>query len=166
MRFKVNFKAIQLDLQGAVNEMHQYLTERTKKSGQHWLAAATEPIPTWSGASRSTFQQLARAVGTSVPIGPQLSRKNRVPLGLATGRGGLVVSKVDGKYYFFYETDLRYLAYNEYNKAVKGMPPQPFSNNVRHTPYGFQRRGEKAWKAFVEKTMLPNPYKHIRGVPI
>jgi len=62
---------------------------------------------------------------------------------------------------FVYETDLRYLAYNEYNAAVAGPFPQPFSNNVRFTPYHFQSRAAEAWQAIAKTAKLPNPYRYL-----
>jgi hypothetical protein len=164
MRFTAKFKKLNFDLQRCFAEIDQHLSEQTKRSGQIWLNATviSIPIPTWSGASRATFQELARSLGTSVPIGPIKAKKDRTSLGRSVSKGGFKKDKVTLNYSFFYETDLRYLAYNEFNKAVKGPPPQPFTNNVRFTPYRFQDKGSKAWQEFAKNVRLPNPYNFLK----
>jgi len=122
---KKQFRKIYLNALENVNE----------RAGQAWIAEAIDntPIPTWSGASRATFEKLASELGTSVMYGPQRSYKDRRALGRSTSAGSGVVRKMDGNNVyigFAYETDLRYLAYNEYNRAVPGPEPQPWSNNV------------------------------------
>ena len=154
-------RKIILDVDKYASDLERSLTKRLTSSGKIWLKAAVDkiPIPTWSGASRSTFQELAVALGTSVAIGTQISRKNRISLGRETGRGGLDIRGGDTqKYQFFYFTNLRYLAYNEYNRATKGPSPQPFSNNVRFTPYKFQASALEAWSKFAKQTKLLTPY--------
>jgi hypothetical protein len=63
---------------------------------------------------------------------------------------------------FEYRTTLQGLIYNEYNKAVKGPYPQPWSDNVRNTPYNFQVLGEAAWRHFAVKVKLLNPLRYIK----
>lgn len=166
MKWKSNFKAIKLDLAGYKAELHKYMQDWIKQAAQRWLLATViSIIPTWSKASRATFQALARDVGMSVPYGPQKSRKDREALGLSTGEGGLDLDPGAARWYFYYRSSLRYLAYNEYNKAVWGPePPAPFRKAGLHaaTPYHFQEAGEKEFKDFARFTKLPNPYKHLK----
>jgi hypothetical protein len=164
--FTTEFYAIDIDMAAYRKAVLEYLRELNEKAGQAWLNEVIKgtPIPTWSGASRATFQKLARELNTTVPIGIQKSKKNRVPLGLSTSAGSGVEERnypTDIYVGFLYETSLRYLAYNEYNRAVAGPPPQPYSNNVRFTPYGFQKRASKVWQAEAKKARLPNPYDYI-----
>jgi len=162
MNFTTDFTALSLDLRAYRKDMLNALRKWNSIAGTAWIRAAVDktPIPTWSGASRATFQKLARELGTSVPIGPIRAPKSRVSLGARTSSGSGVVEK--GEYVgFVYETDLRYLAYNEYNRAVAGKPPQPFSNRVRFTPYRFQSRAEAAWRRYAREVKLPNPWAHL-----
>lgn len=164
MRFRVEKKGhLKFNLNAAVKELDEYVASFVKEGGVKWLHATVEavPIPTWSGASRATFQKLARDLGTSVPIGPIRSRKNRTALGLSTSVGSGFF-RVRYASYFVYTTQLRYLRYNEFNLALAGPPPQPFSDNVRFTPYRFQDKGDKAWEAHARGIMLPDPLKHLR----
>jgi hypothetical protein len=119
-------------------------------------------VPTWSRASRATFEALAQAVGFNVIYGPQLSREDRLVLGLQTGRGGVETTNVS--WHFFYETDLRYLAYNELNHVVFGVAPNVFRRaGLTHpTPYHFQDAGKAAFEAYANTVRLPNPMDYIK----
>ena len=167
MKFTADFTSIKLNLAAYNRALLIDLRRLNKKAGGEWIHAAVNksPIPTWSGASRATFQRLASELGTSVPIGPIRAKKSRVSLGQATSAGSKVVEEMVGSapafVGFIYTTSLRYLGYNEYNRAVKGAPPQPFSNNVRFTPYGFQDRARQAWQVVADTAKLPDPYRYL-----
>lgn len=166
MTIKVNAELYSFDFNLASynSVLLNTLRNLNERAGKAWIHAAVDetPIPTWSGASRATFQKLATELGTSVPIGPIKARKNRVALGRSTSaKSGVFENKQNMEVGFVYETDLRYLAYNEYNKAIPGLPPQPFSNRVRFTPYNFQIKALKAWEEIAEKAKLPNPYRYL-----
>lgn len=163
MRLEADLKIMIFDHAGYDRVLLNALRNLNERAGKAWIKAAVDgaPIPTWSGASRATFQKLASELGTSVPIGPIRARKNRVALGRATSAGSGVVEE-PGFVGFKYETDLRYLRYNEYNRAVAGLPPQPYSDNVKFTPYNFQSRAQAAWLAEAKKAKLPNPYRYLR----
>lgn len=155
-KLKYNTKA-------AIVELNKYTAEFVRIGGIKWLdATVIAIIPTWSGASRSTFQKLARDLGTSVPIGPQRSRKDRRQLGEDNSQGSGYFTGSNGQHYFVYTTQLRYLIYNEFNRATKGLPPQPFSDNVRNTPYQFQDKGDQAWLAYAKSFDPPSVWKHLR----
>jgi hypothetical protein len=163
--FKATFYAMSFDLAGYRKVLLQYLQSMNEKAGQAWVDTAVNqtPIPTWSGASRSTFSKLAQELGTSVPIGPIKASRDRTGLGRASASGsGVVERKAKGYVGFVYATNLRYLAYNEYNLATAGPPPQPFSNNVRFTPYNFQSRAQAAWIKIADTAKLPNPLRHLK----
>lgn len=168
MKWTADFKIIELDLHAYGRVMLSTLHNLNERAGQAWIDTAVNktPIPTWSGASRATFQKLATELGTSVPIGPIKAKKSRVSLGLSTSTGSGVFVDAKGaiptEVGFKYQSSLRYLAYNEYNVATQGRPPQPFSNRVRFTPYNFQVRAEAAWQKVAAKAKLPNPYKYLR----
>ena len=154
-------KIVSLDVNAYIVNLGKYMHKKVVTSGIKWLRVATDdsPIPTWSGASRATFLSLATALGTTVPIGAQVSKKNRVSLGRLESRGEVNIDNGAFRYNFFYGTTLRYLAYNEYNRATAGLPPQPYSNMVRFTPYHFQKKALAAWEKFAATVTLPNPYE-------
>ena len=160
MRFRVNFKWAKLDRTTYMLALYHHMRLMNEKAGRIWLDAAVEriPIPTWSGASRATFQRLASELNTTVPIGPKRSKKDRRPLGAASAVGsGVIEDRGKGYWGFKYVSNLRYLAYNEFNRAVPGPPPQPFKGLKTPTPYGFQEKGAKAWLRFATKVRLPSP---------
>jgi len=167
MKFIPKFRAPSLDIGGYKRHLSDYMEDWLKQAGREWLQATVLAIiPTWSKASRATFQKLARELGTGIPYGPQLSRKDRESLGLSTGSGsGLELDPENSRWHFKYHSTLRYLAYNEYNRAVKG------TNNVFYglrtpTPYHFQEKGVAAFEHFTRYTELPNPFKFIRTVGV
>jgi hypothetical protein len=161
MKFKAEFYTMHLNMGAYEKAMLKALRKYNERAGRAWIHTAVDmtPIPTWSGASRATFQKLASELGTSVPIG-SLRTKSRVSLGRSTSAGSGII---ENKSYvgFQYSTNLRYLAYNEYNAARAGTPPAPFSNNVRFTPYGFQDRARSAWEDVAKTAELLNPYKYL-----
>lgn len=169
--FTTEFYAIDIDMVRYRQAVLDYLHEINEKAGQAWLDEVIKgtPIPSWSGASRATFQKLARELNTTVPIRIARGAPNRIALGLSNSSGSGTEERntpTDVYVGFLYKSQLRYLAYNEYNKAVAGSPPQPYSNNVRFTPYGFQNRASKVWQATAKTARLPNPYDFILGYRI
>jgi hypothetical protein len=166
MKWKVNFKSLKFDLAAYKTALDTHMQDWIKQAAQMWLKATViSIIPTWSKASRATFQALARDVGMTIPYGPQLSRKDREALGLSTGDGGLEIDSSKGRWHFRYHSSLRYLAYNEYNRAVWGpRPPHPFrrAGLIHPTPYHFQEAGLREFEDFARFTELPNPYKFLK----
>jgi len=165
MKFKAQFHTMTLDLAAYKAELNSYMEEWLKQAGREWLEATVMTvIPTWSKASRATFQKLARELGTSVPYGPLKSMKDRESLGLAAGsQSGLELDPSGSRWHFKYHSNLRYLAYNEYNKAVFGQGGVFSRSGLRHpTPYHFQEKGLKAFEDFARFSELPNPFKFLK----
>ena len=160
MRFTADIKLINFDKSGYLQEFDDRMTEITKEAARSWLRTVLVIIPTWSRASRATFEALANEVGFNVTYGPQLSREDRLLLGLSTSRGGLSINRLKS-YTFFYETDLRYLAYNEMNSATPGPPPQPYGQLTNPTPYRFREAGKNDFLSFAQQIRLPNPTDFI-----
>lgn len=165
MRFTTQLQVIDFDLKSYLRAFDAKLEETTKQAARSWLRTVLDIVPTWSKASRATFEALAREVGFSVTFGPLIARKDRTSLGLSTGRGGLEI-EADSHYRFFYETDLRYLEYNEFNNATPGPPPQPFGELRNPTPYRFLEAGQRDFESFVKTVKLPDPALFISGRPI
>lgn len=170
MKFTHSFTAPELDLGAYKRNLNDYMMDWLKQAGVQWLhATVMAVIPTWSKASRATFQKLARELGTAVPYGPQRSRKDRESLGLATGnQSGVEPDPNNYRWHFKYHSTLRYLAYNEYNRVVYGVAPNVFSKSGLRaaTPYHFQEKGKRAFEEFVRFTELPNPFKFIKKVKV
>lgn len=162
MSFQMNLKVIDFDLKGYLSAMDRKLEEETKRAAKSWLRTVLDIIPTWSKASRATFEALAREVGFNVTYGPLIAKKDRTSLGRRTGRGGLDID-ANSHYMFFYETDLRYLEYNEFNRATPGPPPQPYGQLRNPTPYNFLQAGQRDFESFANTVKLPDPTLFISG---
>lgn len=159
LKFNVNMQWFKFDVLGYERDMRIFMEKYIKESGQVWLDVATQKIPTWSGASRASFQKLARALGTSIQIGPQKSRKNRQPLGEETSIGEIIIDTKKDFYGFQWGSTLRYLNYNEFNRATPGPEPQPMWAEIKNTPYNFQAEALDAWRAYTKGVDLPDPMK-------
>lgn len=163
MKFQTQINLISLDLKGYQDAVDAEMKKQIIEAARSWLRTVLMIIPTWSRASRATFTELANAVGFTLTFGPQLSRKDRTSLGRATGRGGLDLKPTS--WHFFYETDLQYLAYNEFNRVIFGEAPNVFSRTgLRNpTPYRFQEAGKADFESFAQNVRLPNPMAFIKG---
>lgn len=161
LKFKMDMQWFKFDVLGYEKGLHKFMEDYTCKAGKVWLHAATEsiPLPTWSGATRASFQKLARALGTTVPIGTIRSKKDRSSLGKSTSVGNLIIDEGKNFYGFEWGSDLRYLNYNEFNSATPGRPPRPTWRTIPNTPYGFQAKALEAWKTFTQNVDLPEPMK-------
>ncbi len=163
MRFTANLKLPTLDIAAYRRVLNPYMEEVLKISGRIWLGAFIELIiPHWSGASRATFEKLAREFGTTIPYGQQQSWSDRKALGRATSQAsGLVLEPNSLRWHFVYESTLYHLAYNEYNVAVVGQGGVRWGL-IHPTPYHFQKAGMEAFANFARKVTLPNPLPYIR----
>jgi len=170
MKFTYKFTAVDLDVEGYARQLNKYMEDWLKQAAKEWLnATVLAVIPTWSKASRATFQKLASEVGMVIPYGPLRSGIDRTSLGLASSRGsGLELDPGNHKWHFKYQSTLKYLAYNEYNRVVYGVAPGVFSRSgLRNpTPYNFQEKGARAFEEFARFTELPNPYKYLKKVKL
>jgi len=159
LKFNMNLQWFKFDVLGYERNLQTFMAAYIKESGRIWLDAATEHIPTWSGASRASFRKLARALGTSIQMGPQRSRKNREALGEDTSIGEIILDPQRDFYGFQWGSNLRYLKYNEFNHATPGPAPQPTWAEIKGTPYHFQKKALDAWRTHVQTVDLPDPLK-------
>jgi hypothetical protein len=171
MKWKTELKSIDLNMKEYKRALFAYLKDINERAGQIWLFEATEksPIPTYSGASRASFDILAAQLNTSVPIGP-LRTKSRIAEGLASGsRSKVYADKTKWYVGFQFVTTLGHLIYNERFAANPGPYPAPWSSNVRFTPYNFIDRSNSAWKTWAATQSLsniPNPWDYLTGKKI
>lgn len=162
MRFKAETNLIVFNKKAYLKHLDEVMTEYTKEAAKKWLTTVLVIIPVWSEASHATFNELAEAVGFNIPFGNSISRKDRRLLGFQEGRGGLEL-KNKGEWYFYYESTLRYLNWNEYNHAVKGDGSGVFSKLRNPGPYKFQEAGANEFRSFAENVLLPSPMSFIKA---
>lgn len=147
-----NLKTLELDLQKLEADIDKLLDEKIKIAARIWLTTVLEIVPTWSGASRATFEALAQAVGAVVTYGPIVSFEDRRPLGSVTGWGGL--EKYPALHLFYYRTRLEYLIFNEANVARLGVAGV-FKGLITPTPYKFFEKAELAFLNYAKTVKLP-----------
>ncbi len=161
MRFNAQIQLMRFDIRGYAAELDRFLTDEIKDIAKSWLRTVLVIIPTWSRASRATFNALAEDVGFALTFGPIRAPKDRLTLGLRTSSGGIEIKKLIS-YQFFYQTDLRYLEFNEFNRADFGSHPSIFSRaGIPNTPYRFLEAGEADARSRLEVVILPSPADFI-----
>jgi len=133
----------------------QYVKETIEEAARAWVKAALEIIPTWSGASRATLQQLAQAVNVPVPISPKSTAPNRIGLGRLYSSGGIRNPK-RAVWDFYYESTLQYLIANE-TKNVKPRTEGLRGSLITPTPYKFRQAGDAAAKAVIDRRLNDLP---------
>jgi len=151
--WEANLRGLNLRLPVVQKAIDRKVRESTKRGAHVWLDTVLAIVPTWSGASRATFEALAQAVGYTVSYGPIRSFQDRRGLGQGTGFGGLVKTG-PASYAFTYRTDLRYLIFNEANEARRGVAGV-FKGLITPTPYKFFEKGEAAFLEYSKTVRLP-----------
>lgn len=154
MGWKRNLKTVSL-AGNFESKLDQYVASVTKASARVWLTEALSHVPTWSGASRATFEALAQSVGFIVTYGPITAFYNRQPLGTANGFGGLQRMGV-GFHTFYYSSQLKYLNFNDKNVAYVGVGGVKWGL-IHATPYQFVAKANIEFKEFASKAKLPEP---------
>jgi hypothetical protein len=161
MRFTAKAYLIDFNKSLYIKDLREAMYGWTKEAARSWLRTVLAIIPVWSAASHATFSQLAEAVGFPLPLAA-VAQKDRISLGMRTGSGGLdTKEEKQGKIYFYYISTLRYLAWNEYNHAVKGDGSGVFASLTDPGPYRFQEAGENDFLSFAQTVKLTNPLDDI-----
>jgi len=163
MKVTCLLEAPKLDANRYKKELAKYMTAKLKEAIRAWLKASIEVVPTWSGASRATFEKLARLGDMVIEYGPQKSYKNRKPLGRKESSAKVSINESSGKFYFEWGTSLQYFIINNFG-AQQYIPREqaPANNNIispkglkNPGPYRIEDRGKKAVEEL--KITLPNP---------
>lgn len=164
MKFKVDFKLIQIDVNSYRAAVDRELLAATKQAANVWLNAfVLDVIPIWSGASRGTFLKLAQSVGFPLAISNIVSPPGYglgPQLGFQRSEGALKQSGL--RYTFIYQTDLFHLVFNEQANASNKEAGRIFSKLKNPGPYNFRKLGETAFNEFAETVRLPSPWNHLK----
>lgn len=157
MRFTGTLKALKCDKARFKRELQEELSELIAKSAFAWLNAALQPIPSWSGAARSTFSDLASRINFQLSVQPKATAPDRRNLGENSGTGEIMIDPMRGKAFFKYTTTLDHLIFNEFN-ANPASDPRVFApTRIRNTPYNFQEKAAAAWQRVANTAKLPVP---------
>ena len=161
LRPKFQLNEIKLDVGRWKRQMKKVMEEEIKEAARDWIRNALSIIPVWSRASHETFRPLADAVGFTIPTGPLEARKDRSALGRSVSSGDLQVT--DDTFHFVYETNLRYLAINEFRNVARN-EGNVFAGLTEPTPYNFTVSGAEQFKA--RRPDLPNPldFQKVRNL--
>ena len=158
MKFKGTFLTFSFNLNDYQKRLHEHLSDEIAHAAFVWLEALLSEIPTWSGASRATFLQLAREVGYNLSIAPRV--QSRTAYGQRHGDGEVAADPQKGLYTFSYETTLRWLIHNEFNSPDSD--PNVFYRLLKPGPYYFQRKGQEVFRTFAADVRLPSPWKSLK----
>lgn len=140
--------------------MRKEMEEEIREAARDWLRTVIAIVPVWSRASHATFKPLADEVGFVIPTQPLIARKDRSDLGERESVGRLEIS--NDSFHFVYETNLRYLAFNEFNSVSPGDPGVFSSTGLKNpTPYNFT--GQAADQFRQRTPQLPNPFQFLRA---
>lgn len=153
MRFLNRIRQIKLNLLALVGNLDATAEKATRQAAKIWVETAIAQVPSWSGASLATFEQLANEVGVSVPIVVQQNAPDRIALGRLNSRGG-IERLGRGQWRFFYENNLRYLSANETRSVGVGEFGVRWGL-IEPTPYNFRDAANKAAEAFLRNVELP-----------
>lgn len=153
MRIRNGIRRLKLNLLALVGNLDAVAEKSTRRAAKIWVETAISQVPSWSGASLATFEQLANAVGVSVPINVAQGAPNRIALGRLNSRGGLErLGK--GQWRFFYENNLRYLSANETRSVGVGEFGVRWGL-TEPTPYNFRDVANAAVEKFLRNVELP-----------
>lgn len=156
MKFKANFQLPFFDKRLFIQRLDAQLTDLLVESAQQWLAEATGRVPVWSGAARSTFQELASQVDFAITVSPVSTAPDRRALGESEGFGDLQIDRKRGYYSFTYSTTLEHLIENETTTSSN-------KNLKTPTPYKFREAALRAWEQVAEQASLPGFRFTVRG---
>lgn len=151
--WRKSLKRIELNLPRLEGVINDQMLEYTKEGARIWLREALSHIPTWSGASRATFEALAQSVGFKVTYGPITAFYNRKPLGASNGFGGWY-KEGDGHFVFYYSSTLDYLNWNDQNEAPVGVAGVKWGL-LNATPYYFTQAANEAFLEYASSARLP-----------
>lgn len=104
LKAKVNIPTI--DMKKTEDALHKVMSEAVLNAAKKWVLDVTSSVPVWSGASKASFLKLAFEVQVGLAIAPKVT--SRIPLGIATSTGALILEK--GKHYGWeWSSDLDYI---------------------------------------------------------
>lgn len=160
MKFKGTLVSFSLNMADYRKRLHEHLSDEIAQLAFVWLNAVLEEIPTWSGASRATFLQLASKIGYILAINPVAS--SRMSFGAAHGQGKITANPSTGIYTFTYSTDLKWLVSNEFNHNTPANDPSVLYGLKKPGPYHFQQKGLAAFRQASKDVRLPSPWQSIK----
>jgi hypothetical protein len=166
LKMKAKIQAPRLDISKYNTVLEKAARELLAQAVFEYVVTAQAVIPVWTGASITTFTDLAGLVGLPLVVNPTRSAAARPNLvnkmqakARARSKGELHIG--GGQYSFSYQTSLPHLVYNEYHNANIERPPELFSELKNPGPYNFQQHTKAAVSVVLKQFVLPDPRDHI-----
>lgn len=148
MKFKFNAQLPTFNKRNFIQRLDLELGDLLVEAATAWLEAGAFKVPVWSGAARSTFQELAAKLNFALSISPVNNAPDRRALGRDSGTGDFIIDKKRGIYGFEYTTTLDHLIENETTESN-------FPNLKTPTPYNFRLAALRAWEDVARRAGLP-----------
>lgn len=117
MPLKVKVRYPKIDRGKTSDLVHETLTKAAIDAAKTFVFTATTIVPVWSGASKASFLKLASQVAVGLAISPRADAPNRIPLGIETSTGYLILSR-GRSYSFVWSSDLDYIHIVEGNHGM------------------------------------------------
>lgn len=133
LKAKVRFPKISIAKTQA--RIHEAMVQAVTDACKTWVIATTDAVPVLTGASKASFLRLAFAARVTLTINPRVT--SRIPLGIATSTGQLIVQK-GSRYGFEWTSGLDYI-------------------HIVDRYDGFLDAGDAALAAFTQQVVLPAP---------
>lgn len=108
MPLKVKVRYPKVDRGKTSDLVHDTLTQAAFDAAKAFVTVATTIVPVWSGASKASFLKLASQVSVGLSISPRSDAPNRIPLGIETSTGYILISR-GRSYSFVWTSDLDYI---------------------------------------------------------
>jgi hypothetical protein len=156
MRMTAILQVPRLDVAAYKKRLAEDITAALTHAAFEWVQAALTGLPIWSGASAATFLKLSRELGFQISVDPKGNAPNRVSYGEKHSSGSFEANANTGVFSFSYETDLRWLVFNEFNNANITPDPGLFARLLTPGPYHFQERARAAYLRAINGVSLPD----------
>ena len=108
MGLKAKVRYPKIDRGKTTDALHETLSQAAIDAAKTFVITASEGWPVWSGASKASFLKLASQVSVGLSISPRADAPNRIPLGIETSTGYLIISR-GRSYSFVWSSDLDYI---------------------------------------------------------
>jgi len=141
MKMTAHLVELSLDLKRYKKDLAKSMSDQLKEAIRVWLQAVIRPVvPTWSGASRATFEKIARSASTTIGYGALKAHKDRRSLGKRESEGSITIDK-EGLYSFEWSTTLRYFILNNMSRQEYVPGAKDTGSGVIYSPTGLTRPG-------------------------
>ncbi len=144
MRIIGSFALLSFDLPKARKALDDELNEIMREATRAWVRTVVSIVPTWSGASQSSIEPIAKLVGVPVFSSPVSGAPDRRD----TSKGQADLNLQGPRKFFRWNTSVFHFIYNENNNAnLVGF-------HLRNPgPYHSQRKAQAAFNAVMRKRL-------------